>query len=448
MAMNFERHLKKIIAENKAGRPRGLYSVCSANRYVVEAAILQGLEDDHEVLIESTCNQVNQFGGYTGMTPQDFNNFVHKTADRYSFPPDMLILGGDHLGPYPFRNESYDHAMVKTRDMIRAFVQAGCGKIHVDASYRLADDAGTSNTPLEASVIADRCALLCAEAEKAWREWKADEIRTDKPVYVIGTEVPAPGGSEQPEPYENITGISELEETISLTKRAFRKHHIEDAWERVAAVVVEPGVEHGDMSVLEYSREKAKPLSEAIRLYGNLVFEAHTTDYQTVCALRQMVEDGFVILKTGQSQTNAAREAVFMLNLIEEEILKIRKDMKPSLFMDILDWTMIHDPKYWKDYYHAEDSSFQRKYSFFDRQRYYWSAQSVSNSLRLLLSNLRSMDIPLSLLGQFMPEQYRKIRAGVLPIDPEALIRDRIMDHMREYAFAVGNRTVLFDWWL
>jgi D-tagatose-1,6-bisphosphate aldolase subunit GatZ/KbaZ len=42
---------------------------------------------------------VDQFGGYTGMTPADFRGFVCQLADSLDFPQSQLILGGDHLGP-------------------------------------------------------------------------------------------------------------------------------------------------------------------------------------------------------------------------------------------------------------------------------------------------------------------------------------------------------------
>jgi len=446
--MGTEGHLRLIVQQQKRGNPIGIYSVCSANRYVIEAAILQGIEDKSEVLIESTCNQVNQFGGYTGMTPRDFNQFVRSTGIRLGLSPKKLILGGDHLGPYPFRNESFDSAMAKTGDMIEAFVRAGCGKLHIDTSYRLADDEGTADAALDPSVIAERCAMLCAVAEKTFAECRKIDSRLTPPAYVIGTEVPAPGGSEKTEPYENITTSQDLKETLELTKNAFLKHRIEGAWERVVAVVVEPGVEHGDQTVLEYNKEKTKDLTDAIRGYEGYIYEAHTTDYQTVHHLKQMVEDSFAILKTGQSQTNAAKEAVFMLNIMEEELLRLNSNMKPSKFRETLDHAMLSKPEYWQGYYEEQTVPFQRQYSFFDRQRYYWSERSFNESLGLLLYNLRAVSIPLALLSQYMPEQYRKVRKGIITKDPEDLIRDRIMDHLREYAYAVGNRKALFDWWV
>ena len=65
-----ENPLKKIVELQKKGENVGIYSVCSANGYVIEAALKRGLSDGSCVLIESTANQCDQNGGYTGMTKE------------------------------------------------------------------------------------------------------------------------------------------------------------------------------------------------------------------------------------------------------------------------------------------------------------------------------------------------------------------------------------------
>src|SRR5690606_10027639 len=74
--MTREHIMRQIVKQQKAGVPKGICSICSANSYVLEAALEHGLETGGHVLIEATCNQVNQFGGYTGMKPADFQRSV------------------------------------------------------------------------------------------------------------------------------------------------------------------------------------------------------------------------------------------------------------------------------------------------------------------------------------------------------------------------------------
>jgi D-tagatose-1,6-bisphosphate aldolase subunit GatZ/KbaZ len=85
--------LREIAETNRADGTQGIYSVCSAHRQVIEAAVLQAKADQSLLLIEATCNQVNQEGGYTGMTPNDFRDYVQTIAAEFSFPTDRLILG-------------------------------------------------------------------------------------------------------------------------------------------------------------------------------------------------------------------------------------------------------------------------------------------------------------------------------------------------------------------
>ncbi|HFE64129.1 MAG TPA: hypothetical protein ENK14_06910, partial [Caldithrix sp.] len=79
-----------------------------------------------------------------------------------------------------------------------------------------------------------------------------------------------------------------------------------------------------------------------------------------------------------------------------------------------------------------------RKFSFSDRLRYYWPEPKVKAALDLLLQNLSEVTIPLSLLSQYLPLQYRRIRQGKIRNSPVSLILDKIMEVTGSYAFATG----------
>ena len=53
---------------------------------VLEACIDQALFDGALLLVEATCNQVNQDGGYTGMRAADFRSFVTGLAAARGLP--------------------------------------------------------------------------------------------------------------------------------------------------------------------------------------------------------------------------------------------------------------------------------------------------------------------------------------------------------------------------
>jgi D-tagatose-1,6-bisphosphate aldolase subunit GatZ/KbaZ len=232
--------------------------------------------------------------------------------------------------------------------------------------------------------------------------------------------------------------VAEAEETIEITKQAFLERGLEAAWERVIALVVQPGVEFGDTSLFEYNRDQARALSQFIQADDQLVYEAHSTDYQTAGALKHMVEDQFAILKVGPALTFAFREAIFALAMMEEELFAGKVGIELSRIRTKLEEVMLAQPIYWQNYYHGdpEDQCFARKYSFSDRSRYYWPATEVQASLAKLMKNLVVQPIPYSLLSQYLPIQYERIRNQELTNSPRALILNKIASVLADYAHA------------
>lgn len=437
-----EHPIKNIIRQHKRDGKTGIYSVCSANSFVLEAAMLQAKKDASFLLIEATSNQVDQFGGYTGMRPQDFADFVYGIADKFAFPKDRLILGGDHLGPNVWQKSEPQVAMQNAKDQIAAYIKAGFTKIHLDASMPLKGDAAVTHQPLNAKLVAERSAQLCSAAEEATQLLPANFPR---PVYVIGTDVPIPGGATESLENLRITPVREVEDVLQQTRDAFLQAHLEEAWERVVAVVVQPGVEFGDNEVAAYDPSKSRALKQFIAREEAYIYEAHSTDYQTAQALKQMVADHFAILKVGPALTFALREALFALTFIEEELLKLHKGSGASNLRQTIEQAMLEQPQFWQKHYHGDEAqkAFARQYSFSDRIRYYWPLASVQKAIGRLFDNLKKHPIPLTLLSQFLPVQYRAVRNGEIENSAHALIYHKIQETLAAYAYATGARVDL-----
>ncbi len=430
--------LQELVKQHKRDGRSGIYSVCSANPFVIEAAVQQALEDDSLLLVEATSNQVDQFGGYTGMKPVDFAGMVRRIAIRQGLSPERLILGGDHLGPNVWQNLPAQVAMDNARTQIATYVRAGFGKIHLDASMPLSGDVIRENQPLDAELAARRSAELCKVAEEAAAQ---NSTEFPKPVYVIGTDVPVPGGAKETASEIRVTPAYEVEVVLELTRNAFLQRGLEDAWQRVIAVVVQPGVEFGDQSIFEYHPEKALHLKLLIE-QTPFIYEAHSTDYQTEKALNQMVRDHFAILKVGPALTFALREALFALTFIEDELAKIHGDLKASDLRSIVERAMIENPSFWQKHYHGnkQELAFARRFSFSDRIRYYWPQGHVQAAVNQLLQNLQKRKIPLTLLSQYLPEQYRAVRNGDIENFPHDLILHKIHHTLKDYAIATGQK--------
>lgn len=428
--------LKEIVKNQKKGIAKGIYSACSANEYVIEAVLETALLNNQYALIEATANQVNQFGGYTGMTPEGFKKFVFLIAKKVNFPSDKIIFGGDHLGPLTWKDENEEDAMTRSIELVREYVYSGFTKIHIDTSMHLGSD--DKSRPLDTDIIAERGAVLCVAAEKSYGELLKIDSSAMQPVYIVGSEVPIPGGSQEEEEGIQVTKVEDFENTVNSFKTAFERHNLTEAWDNVIAVVVQPGVEFGDANIDDYNREAAKELTSALKKYPNVVFEGHSTDYQTPNALKQMVEDGIAILKVGPGLTYALRKGLFLLNYIENELFKYSPEIENSNFINTLDTAMMKNQGNWKNHYHgtAAKIRFAREYSLSDRCRYYLPDKDVKESINLMIKNLKSTQIPLTLIQQFMPIQYNNIRNGVLKNDPETLLKDVIKNCIDDYLYA------------
>ena len=431
------RELAARLQKNRASKPVGVYSICSANRFVLEAGMLQALRDNSVLLIESTSSQVNQFGGYTGQTPAQFVAFAKELAGKIGLPAECIVFGGDHLGPNVWRNDEPASAMRKAVQLVRDYVLAGYTKIHLDASMHLAGDPAEPHRPLAEEIVSARAAELCGAAEDAHA--KLDGA-IPAPLYVIGTEVPIPGGELSESRAPEITHAADALKTIETAKRAFEAKGLQAAWQRVVALVVQPGVEFGDSNIFPYRPEETSELARFAETQWHGVFEAHSTDYQTPAALREMVRDHFAVLKVGPWLTFAFREAVFGLAAIEDEWLGNRKGVNISRVRESLEEAMLARPEYWKNYYHGGDGElrFARKYSLSDRARYYWPQPKVAAAVQRLLANLASFPPPLTLLSQFMPTQAVRVHSKQLLNNPEDLIRNKILEVVDYYADACG----------
>ena len=418
-----------LVQEHKAGKAVGIYSVCSAHPLVIEASLLHAQKTGAMALIEATSNQVNQDGGYTGMLPADFCERVYTIADRVNFPRENVLFGGDHLGPNCWQDMKADVAMKKAELLIEQYVEAGFRKIHLDCSMSCAGDP----MPLTDAIVAERAAVLCAIAEKTWQR-----VGGQAPVYIIGTEVPVPGGAHEDLAELAVTSPDAAAATIKAHELAFS--HMDGVWPRVIGLVVQPGVEFDHHKVIDYNHEKAIALSKFIEDQPTMVYEAHSTDYQIADNFKALVRDHFAILKVGPALTFAMREALWALDNIERAWLGDKASDLRAITLQV----MQDDPKYWQKYYseEGERKAFACEYSLSDRIRYYWPHPAIEAALARLIANLDENPPPLTLISQYMPQQYQAVREGYIEAGAKSLIIHHITTVLHHYSDACMNNEI------
>ena len=375
--------LLQTIEANRAGEIVSMPSICSAHRDVLRAAMLMPEFEGRSLLIEATSNQVNQDGGYTGMTPLDFVTYVNGLADETGFTFENIIFGGDHLGPQAWKDQPAEVALDRAKVMVSAYVAAGFTKIHLDCSE------GCEGEPphLDDETVAKRAALLAEYCEAA-----APDVA--KLGYIVGTEVPVPGGARN-----DHQGVVPTKPSAAIaTMKAHLSTFSEEAASRINGLVVQPGVEFGAEEIDHLPKEDKTGLREVLDGFPSLTLEAHSTDYQEISAYPQLAAMGFAIHKVGPALTFAYRKAVYALDQLRAVVCD-----EEAKVADVMEAEMLANPKYWQGHYEGEGAALRllRHYSYSDRIRYYWPKSAPQAAVTTLVEDERLQEISEPVLTQF-----------------------------------------------
>jgi len=411
------------INSNRTGELVGLPCFCTANELVIRSIFQYAKAHRVPAVIEATCNQVNQDGGYTGMTASDFSNWIKSLANEYEIKPSEIILGGDHLGPNPWRHLPPKNAMAKAEVLVKDYAAAGFRKIHLDASMACGDEPTPSF-----ELVAQRAARLCKIAE-------SHSPHSEDLIYIIGTEVPIPGGETDDMDTLSITSVERLNATIDTHREAFEREGLGHVWPKIVSVVTQPGVDFSHTAIHRFEPNKAIELSKGVQSFSNMSFEAHSTDYQPTAALTELVNKHFFFLKVGPELTFRMREAIFSLARIEEQLFS---ESIRSGIVDTLDKAMHTHPEHWTPYYRGDNELVTqlKHYSYSDRIRYYWAVPAVKKALERLFENLASKELPETIVSQYFGERD----FGNLNVSADQLAADHIALCTQRYYEACGYR--------
>jgi D-tagatose-bisphosphate aldolase class II non-catalytic subunit len=411
--------LRQIIARNRAGTPVAIPSVCTAHPQALEASLTLAEALNQPVVIEATSNQVNQDGGYTGMKPADFISFVKAIATKAHVTHERMLFGGDHLGPQAWRKLPATQAMEKAHEMVADYAAAGFTKIHLDCSEGCAGEA----PQLPDEVTAIRSAALATTALQ-----HAPDPATL--LFVIGTEVPPPGGARTDD-HGDIppTTPQAAEATLAAHRAAFTDAGI--PLDQIGGLVVQPGVEFSPMEVHHLPLARDPHLLDALKDWPGLCLEAHSTDYQHPETYPRLAELGFAFQKVGPALTFAWREALYALDTIRAQN---GWATGPSL-PDTMEAVMLANPAHWQAHIHGPDQRLQRHFGLADRIRYYWPDTRAQAAVERLMADLADKRLPDPvLLAHFRADEMAAARESRHPL-PRALAMARVQTALRPYFF-------------
>lgn len=348
---------------------KGIPSFCTANFDVIDIIFKFAKLNQFPILLESTSNQVNQDGGYTGLKPKNFKNKIYKVASKYKIRKQKLFLGGDHLGPLPWKKLKESKAMENAKELVKQYVNAGFKKIHLDTAILC-----LNQKKLSREEVVSRCAKLIKHIPKK----KLNSI-----FFVVGTEVPAAGGGDNVRPI--VTKMNNIKKDY-LSYRKFISKFLSNK-NQTFGLVVDPGIGFKNRTLTKSNFKKINQ-KKNFSLKNNFVFEAHSSDYQSLADLKKLCNKNFKFIKVGPELTYFYMRAILFMEKVERNIF-----FKSSNLKEVLSSQMDKNKKYWYKYYSKTkyDTEFLKLNSFLDRARYYWDNKNVNQSKKILFKNVNSL---------------------------------------------------------
>ena len=349
-------------------KTKALPSFCTANMDVLKSIMFFCNLNKLPCLIECTSNQVNQNGGYTNKNPKKFIKEILSLRKKIKLNKNQLFIGGDHLGPLPWKNEIKKVAIKNSIKLIESFLNEKFCKIHIDTSIRCKDDVIFNND------------IIFKRAQEILENSKIRNKIKNK-FLIIGSEVPLSGSGDSKKIV--LTSIKQINLECMKFRQVLKKLKFKK--NRKFGLVVEPGMKYMHTFLKKPDLKKFYD-KKICSKKNNFVFEAHSTDYQSLGILKKLVNNNFKFLKVGPELTYNYSKSLFFMENLEKKLFKKKK----SLIKKNIIYSMNKNDKYWSDYYNSKNKNLFLG-SKLDRMRYYLNTKNVNRSIEILKKNINSI---------------------------------------------------------
>jgi D-tagatose-1,6-bisphosphate aldolase subunit GatZ/KbaZ len=419
-----------IMGVNRGGEKKGIYTVDSQNSTVQEAYLRQALADGSPALFEICADMLDPHGQSGKIIPDDFIANIRQIAVKTGFPRDRIFFGVNDLSPSLWQDEPVVSAMKKTCTFISDLVSLGSNILGIHAGMPLKGDPADKLLSQEEIILREVALYQAAESAAAALP---DE---EKPLYVIDVH-PGQGMTED---QTNIIHKEDVEIAVDRFAKTAMAAGLPEMKERLLAVRIFLGAGYDSEKIVPFDSSLINELGGCV--YGDkpVVLEVQRTDFQPQTVLDQLVDNHFAFMRIGQELTYTMREALFSMAMMENETMIGKPGVYLSNFIIELDRAMQSAPRHWQKYYTGNgfEQLIARKYSLYDRSRFYWEDKEVRKTKKRLFDNLIEYPIPLTVMRQFMPRQYERVVAGELENKPDALVMDAVRYALRRYSRACG----------
>jgi D-tagatose-1,6-bisphosphate aldolase subunit GatZ/KbaZ len=358
-------NLKDIITS------KGIPSFCTSNTIVLKSLLNFCKNKNLPILVETTSNQVNQYGGYSRNKPKDFIKKMTNLVNKINFNKKNIFYGGDHLGPLPWKKNKSGKALKNSIKLIDSYLKAKYSKIHIDTSIKCSDDKSLSNNE------------VFLRAKFILRNLRKKNL-LKKVFLVFGTEVPLSGGNDNKK--IKATNLKQIHEEY---ENFFKLLKSENFPTKNFGIVIEPGMKFMHRNITKPNLKNFE-IKKLFSKKNKFVFEAHSSDYQSLSTLKKLVKNNFKILKVGPELTFYLFKSLLFMEKIEKKFFNKRSDFKKIILTQ-----MFNNKKYWKEYFKPTNKMQLKKNittSLFDRTRYYLEEKNIIHSLAVLEKNINKIN--------------------------------------------------------
>ena len=354
-------------------KPMTLLAVCPNSPAVIKAAFRAAKRNNAPIMFAATLNQVDNDGGYTGMTQKDFVRVMKVEAKRNNYT-GPYIAAIDHGGPWlkdlqTIEMWPYEKAMDGVKKSYEAALLAGYELIHVDPTV---DRFLPKGETIKIEVVAERTIELITHIENFRKERGLAPI-----AYEVGTE----------EVHGGLADETVFRKFLILLKEGLAKNGCSDAWP--CFVVGKVGT---DLHTTFFDPKVAKDLTSIVAEYGSFIKGHYTDDVENpqdypVCRMGAAnVGPEFTI-----SEFNALEE----LEKVEDSLYETGQVAMHSNMTAILKDLVIASGR-WKKWVHGNESPEDFDSITPDRQRwliqtgarYIWQKPEAVAARQTLYNNL------------------------------------------------------------
>lgn len=374
-----------------------LLAVCPNSDAVLEAAVKAAGRNHTPMLFAATLNQVDLDGGYTGWKPADFVARLDAYAQKYEVDRTNLMPCLDHGGPWlkdihTLNRLSYEQTLAAVKESITAMLEAGYNLLHIDPTVDR-----TLKGPIPVELVVERSLDLIAHAES-----ERQRLNLPPVSYEVGTE----------EVHGGLVDLSSFKRFLKLLYAGLEARGLQQA--APAFVVAQVGT---DLHTTSFDREAAERLYEIVAPYGALV-KGHYTDWVENPAEYSVAGMGGA--NVGPEFTAEEFDALRTLDAREKDLLRIKPDLKPARFFEVLTEAVDRSNR-WKKWLQPDEpgkaltelTPERQEWMLKTSARYVWASEEVVAARRHLYANLRA----------------------VMP-DPHQIVVERIVSAIERYIVA------------